>query len=289
MPVAALGDEPVRIASATLELRRAGEGRYEGRFTSGDVGLPFAANVTAGSVAIRADLPPTRIAALVALLGDAVPEARHASIDGSVSARLSIELPQRRWSVEPLVVEGFEVRGLGTESLAHAEAPGQCTAPPRGRVSPWLERAVIAAEDQRFAEHAGYDLAELRHAIEGNQRRDRAARGASTITQQLARLVYTGDERSLARKVRELLYAVEMERTLGKGRILRLYLAIAPWGDGICGAEAAARHYFGKGAASLDVREAAWLAVRLRAPTAPADAVTLERIQPVLTSLRVRT
>ena len=92
-------------------------------------------------------------------------------------------------------------------------------------MSPWLERAVIAAEDQRFAEHAGYDLAELRHAIEGNQRRDRAARGASTITQQLARLVYTGDERSLARKVRELLYAVEMERTLGKGRILRLYLA----------------------------------------------------------------
>ena len=284
--VSALGDEPVVLREATLSLRRAGEGRYDGALSSGDVVLPFAASATATSLSLRGQLPATPMAALFALLGDAVPETQRAQIDGTFAARVSLQLPQRRWTIEP-AVEGFEVRGLATEALAHAHVPAQCAPVPRGRVSPWLERAVIAAEDQRFAEHAGYDLAELRDAIEGNQRRDHAARGASTITQQLARLVYTGDARSLARKARELLYAVEMERTLGKGRILRLYLAIAPWGDGLCGAESAARLYFDKGAAALDPREAAWLAVRLRAPSASTDAVTSERIAPVLTSLRV--
>ena len=108
----------------------------------------------------------------------------------------------------------------------------------------WLARAVIAAEDQRFYEHGGYDLAELGAALAQNQDspdEGRAGRGASTLTQQLAKLLVTGDERSPARKLRELLYAVEMEQTLGKNRILRLYLAHAPWGNGICGAEAAVK------------------------------------------------
>ncbi len=265
--VAAFGDEPATLASATLSLRRAGDGRCEGTLAGGDgVALRYTLRMAAMSAELRAELPPTAIASLVALLGDAVPEARHARIDGTLAARIALQLPQGRWSVEP-VIEDFAVHGLGTEALAHAELPPQCPAPPRGRgVSPWLERAVIAAEDQRFAEHLGYDLVELRHAIDASQRGDGAvpARGASTITQQLARLAYTGADRSLARKVRELLYAVEMERTLGKGRILRLYLALAPWGDGLCGAEAAARARFGKSAAALDRHEAAFLATQLK-------------------------
>jgi membrane peptidoglycan carboxypeptidase len=99
-----------------------------------------------------------------------------------------------------------------------------------------------------------------------NQRDGEKLQGASTITQQLAKLLYTGDARDPARKLREWLYAVEMERTLGKGRILQLYLAVLPWGDGICGAEAAARHHLGKGAHQLKPREAAWLASLLVNP-----------------------
>ncbi|MEO8526490.1 MAG: biosynthetic peptidoglycan transglycosylase, partial [Caldimonas sp.] len=90
-------------------------------------------------------------------------------------------------------------------------------------------------------------------------------------SQQLAKLLYTGDERSAARKVRELLYAVELDRTLGKARVLQLYLAVVPWGDGQCGGEAAALHYFGKHATALDAAEAVWLASLLRNPEAELD------------------
>jgi membrane peptidoglycan carboxypeptidase len=125
---------------------------------------------------------------------------------------------------------------------------------------------VIAAEDQRFYEHPGYDLREIDAAWSLNQQEREAARGGSTITQQLAKLLYAGGERHHVRKLRELLYAVEMDRTLGKARVLNLYLAIAPWGAGQCGAAAAARHYLKKRADVLTPTEAAWLASLLRAP-----------------------
>jgi hypothetical protein len=91
-------------------------------------------------------------------------------------------------------------------------------------------------------------------------------RGASTISQQLARTLFTGGERTGARKLRELLYAVEMERTLGKDMILALYLNTVHWGSGICGADAAARTYFGKPPRQLTPLEAAWLAAILPNP-----------------------
>jgi membrane peptidoglycan carboxypeptidase len=131
----------------------------------------------------------------------------------------------------------------------------------------YLPAAVLAAEDQRFRQHAGFDEAEvaalLAHVADG-----RPARGASTITQQLARTLVTGHERTAARKLRELLYAIEMERTLGKERILELYLNTVDWGPGICGAKAAARTYFRKSPAKLTPIEAAWLAGILRNPHA---------------------
>ncbi|MEP7302881.1 MAG: biosynthetic peptidoglycan transglycosylase [Caldimonas sp.] len=157
----------------------------------------------------------------------------------------------------------------------------------------WLPKAVVAAEDQRFFEHAGYDLAEMAAAwsselpAAGGERR----RGASTISQQLARLLYVGAERSAARKVRELLYAVELDRTLGKARVLQLYLSVAPWGDGQCGGEAAALHYFGKHANRLDAVEAVWLASLLRNPdaalgSAAASGADAERLAWIASGLR---
>jgi membrane peptidoglycan carboxypeptidase len=129
----------------------------------------------------------------------------------------------------------------------------------------YLAAAVIAAEDQRFHQHGGYDEQSIAEALADIQA-GAPERGASTVTQQLARTLFTGGERTVARKLRELLYAIEMERTLGKARILELYLNTVHWGPGVCGAKAAARTYFDKPPARLTAIEAAWLASALRAP-----------------------
>jgi membrane peptidoglycan carboxypeptidase len=108
----------------------------------------------------------------------------------------------------------------------------------------------------------------------------------------LAKRLVTGDARSATRKLRELLYAVEMEQTLGKARILQLYLDNAPWGAGLCGAEAAARGYFGRSARQLEPAQAVWLAAMLHRPDAEARAwrssgsIALERAEWVAGQLR---
>jgi membrane peptidoglycan carboxypeptidase len=165
------------------------------------------------------------------------------------------------------VLSDVAVAGLGTEALADVDPLARCRPQPAaGRIEGWLPHAVIAAEDQRFAEHPGYELDTWLAVWKRNAATPHGLQGASTLTQQLAKILYTGDDRSATRKLREWLYAVEMERTLGKGRILQLYLAVVPWGDGVCGAEAAARHHLGKPAHQLRPREAAWLASLLVNP-----------------------
>ena len=133
-----------------------------------------------------------------------------------------------------------------------------------------LARAVLAAEDQRFYEHPGYDLMEMNQALRSNQVEDAPLRGASTLSQQVAKLLVTGAERSPVRKLRELLFAVEMEQTLGKARILHLYLDHVPWGATVCGAQAAAHTYFGKRADQLTAAQAVWLAAMLHNPAVEA-------------------
>ncbi len=155
-------------------------------------------------------------------------------------------------------------------------------------VSPILRSAVLAGEDQRFLEHDGIDYVELRKAI-GYRRdsfswldaSDRAElerairrswstqgglRGASTITQQLAKNLYLSPSRNPLRKLKELVTAWRLEHWLGKERILELYLNVAELGPGIWGVEAAAREYFGKGAGQLSLEEAAALAATLPFP-----------------------
>jgi len=128
------------------------------------------------------------------------------------------------------------------------------------RISKNLQRAVIVAEDSRFFEHEGVDLEELRKSIEINIERGAAIRGASTITQQLAKNLYLSPSKSPIRKVRELIITRRMEAALSKARILEIYLNVIEWGDGIWGAEAAARSYFGTSAASVGPDQAALLA-----------------------------
>lgn len=128
------------------------------------------------------------------------------------------------------------------------------------RISAHLKRAVIAAEDQKFLDHEGFDWNEMEKAYDANQKGSRIRRGASTISQQLAKNLFLSSQRSYVRKAEEAIFATMIERILEKRPILEIYLNVIEWGEGIYGAQAAARHYFGKNAASLEAEEAAWLA-----------------------------
>jgi monofunctional biosynthetic peptidoglycan transglycosylase len=133
-------------------------------------------------------------------------------------------------------------------------------------ISPHLRAAVVASEDARFFAHSGLDFTEIKEAVRGRIEEGRKLRGASTLTQQLARNLYLSEERSLGRKLKEALVAWRLERVLSKQRILTLYLNVAEWGEGVFGAEAAARVHFGKRASELSLAEAAALAAMLPNP-----------------------
>lgn len=137
---------------------------------------------------------------------------------------------------------------------------------PYDRISVQLKRAVIAAEDQKFLDHEGFDVDAIEEAYEKNERSGRIRRGASTISQQLAKNLFLSPKRSYLRKAQEAVITVMIERLLSKRRILELYLNVIEWGDGIYGAEAAARYYFGISAAALDEEQASRLAALIPNP-----------------------
>jgi monofunctional biosynthetic peptidoglycan transglycosylase len=128
------------------------------------------------------------------------------------------------------------------------------------RISPSLIQAVLVAEDAAFFQHGGVDYDELRVSIQTNLERGEFVRGASTITQQLAKNLYLSPSRNPYRKLRELLITRRLEAELSKRRILELYLNVIEWGDGIWGVEAASRHYFGVSASDLTREQSALLA-----------------------------
>jgi monofunctional biosynthetic peptidoglycan transglycosylase len=134
------------------------------------------------------------------------------------------------------------------------------------RISEHLKRAVVAAEDARFLDHEGFDWEAIQIAMQKNEKRGKVVAGASTISQQLAKNLLLSSSRSWLRKGQEAMITWMMERTLSKRRILELYLNLAEWGEGVFGAEAAARHHFGLPAAALGPEQAAWLAAILPSP-----------------------
>jgi monofunctional biosynthetic peptidoglycan transglycosylase len=134
------------------------------------------------------------------------------------------------------------------------------------RISAHLKRAVIAAEDAKFIDHEGFDWEGIQRALEKNQRRGKAVAGGSTISQQLAKNLLLSGERSFVRKGEEALITFMLEKVMSKRRILELYLNVAEWGEGVFGAEAAARHYFRTNAASLGPEQSARLAAMLPRP-----------------------
>ena len=149
---------------------------------------------------------------------------------------------------------------------------------PYGRISPFLKRAVIVTEDAAFFDHDGIDLAEIKASLEKNWEEGQFLRGASTITQQLAKNLYLSPSRNPMRKVTELLITRRLEAALTKQRIFEIYLNMIEWGDGIFGCEAAARAYFGKACANLDIQEAALLAGAIINPRVHSPAKPTRRL-----------
>ena len=133
-------------------------------------------------------------------------------------------------------------------------------------ISPWMGLAVIAAEDQKFPEHWGFDVSAIEKALAHNERNQNRIRGASTLSQQTAKNLFLWDGRSWVRKGLEVGLTLGMETVWSKKRILTVYLNIAEFGDGVFGVEAAAQRYFHKPASRLSLSEAALLAAVLPNP-----------------------
>ncbi len=174
-------------------------------------------------------------------------------------------------SAAPLLRQNPRTTALLEQRRAEARARGRPYRPaltwvPLDRIAPRLAEAVVLSEDAAFWTHSGIDWHETRAAAEQALERGRLGRGASTITQQLAKNLWLGTERSLWRKAREAALAVKLERALPKRRILALYLNVVEWADGVFGAEAAARHWFGVPARDLSTAQAVVLASMLPAP-----------------------
>jgi monofunctional glycosyltransferase len=136
---------------------------------------------------------------------------------------------------------------------------------PITRISPYLRRAVLAAEDARFYDHFGFDFHEIARALDAYDQ-GKGLRGASTITQQTAKNLFLWDSRSWLRKGFEAYLTVLLETILPKDRILEIYLNLAEWGEAVFGAEMAAKVHYGKTAVSLSREEAARLAAILPNP-----------------------
>ncbi|MCB9779443.1 MAG: transglycosylase domain-containing protein [Alphaproteobacteria bacterium] len=253
--------------------------------TVGDVALRIEGRLDPSdrSGAVELDLSG-ELPAVLALFGDQVPEARRATCSGELGLHLAVALPDRSWTGTPratdLTCEGVltDVDGLksGEVTWRTTDEEGnpvlRRTGPGERGWTSWQEGrrladAIMASEDIGFPEHPGYDLRAIEAAMAEAAAGDTRPRGGSTLTQQLAKNLYLSGERTLARKLRELVYALALERQLGKRHILQLYINIVELGPDLYGVGAASEAYFAKRPGGLTDREAAFLATLLPSPS----------------------
>jgi monofunctional biosynthetic peptidoglycan transglycosylase len=161
---------------------------------------------------------------------------------------------------------------------------------PYAKISLQLKRAVIAAEDDKFIDHEGFDWEGIQKALEKNQKKGKVVAGGSTISQQLAKNLFLSGDKTPWRKAQEALITVWLELLWDKRRILEVYLNVVEWGDGVFGAEAAAQRYFGSSADQLAAEQSARLAVMLPSPRKfeknPYSAYMNQRTQQILTRMQ---
>ncbi|PHV12739.1 monofunctional biosynthetic peptidoglycan transglycosylase [Chitinimonas sp. BJB300] len=147
-----------------------------------------------------------------------------------------------------------------------AEADLQHQWVPYDQISPSLKRALVASEDAKFLAHEGFDWEGMQTAWEKNMKKGRIAAGGSTISQQLAKNLFLSGQRSYLRKLEEAAITLMLEAVMDKRRIFEIYLNVIEWGNGVFGAEAAARHYFNTSAAKLGAAQSAKLAAMVPNP-----------------------
>jgi monofunctional biosynthetic peptidoglycan transglycosylase len=160
----------------------------------------------------------------------------------------------------------FMEAGLARQQDKNPDAELRHKWVPYDRISIHLKRAIVAAEDAKFIEHEGFDVAGIQKAVEKNLKKGKLVAGGSTISQQLAKNLFLSGERSFFRKGQEAVITLMIEATWSKCRILEVYLNVIEWGNGIYGAEAAARRYYKKSAANLTRDQAARMAAMVPNP-----------------------
>ncbi|MCK6524398.1 transglycosylase domain-containing protein [Myxococcota bacterium] len=277
-----VAEEPLPIRGLRLSL--SGDPRQEARGRLSLRGGPDA------DLTLRCPAPPEcaltvemtdqPAAVVLSPLSPLVPELRRAELDGTLGATFTLAWPTRAWTFTPraanLKVSGaaqgldglrggrVEVRRLDGGLRPTGEGtPGWV---PLRLVSPYLPAAIIAAEDAAFYRHEGYDLDAVLEALSANQAAGEVVRGGSTLTQQLAKNLYLSGERTLVRKARELLLALELDEALGKDRVMELYVNVVELGPELWGVQAACERYFLKSPANLTPAEAVFLALLLPSP-----------------------
>jgi monofunctional glycosyltransferase len=279
----AISRQPLTVSYMTLTMQGT-ESHFSGKLIADGVSVNYETKIDKNVVHVRWQLPSTRLEKLIKPLHSVSAVVSRAKVGGLMQASGTInlaqasgtiDLPILTWSVKP-EISGFSVSGLGTSALKTAEIRYRCPSKPlAGKPLPyvwlqpkamgrWLPRAVIIAEDAQFKNHRGFDLQAIQLILAKGERIQKL--GGSTITQQLAKNFFTGGERTGLRKLEELLYAVEMENTLGKQLIFGLYLNTVEWGPGICGAAQAAKAYFQREPKQLNPSQAAWLSGILKNP-----------------------
>lgn len=276
---------PLHLKNAQLHLEgdRLGR-RLHGTLSVDGVDLEVRIEREAQSFALDLVLAPTPLDQALSPLARVLPELKKATIEGRLSAQAQIQWPALSWTgdfhLENIEVEGAvpQVYALRKGALQHRihDHEGDAILRETGEGSAdWvalrevaapMRHAVIAAEDIRFTEHPGYDMTAMREALAANKAAGKVLRGGSSLSQQLAKNLYLDGQRTLVRKIRELLLAIELDRTLGKGRILELYLNVVEWGPGIYGIQAASERYFMRRPSQLQPHEAAFLAAILPNP-----------------------
>ncbi len=183
-----------------------------------------------------------------------------------VTYELSFLVRLAWWRDHDPGMTAFMEDGLTRQREKKADAKLKQQWVPYAKVSNHLKRAIVAAEDAKFVDHEGFDWEAIQKAYEKNQKRGKVVGGASTISQQLSKNLFLSASRTPWRKAQEAMITVMMEAVMEKRRILEIYLNVIEWGDGVFGAEAAARHYFGVSASQLTAEQAARLAAMVPNP-----------------------
>jgi hypothetical protein len=261
-----------------------GELAVDGLLTAGSLELQMEAQWTGDGLDFQVELPRSSAENALRPLVSIVPELEDASVEGSIEGVISGNWPGGITRLEgdlvDLRVDGaahrpeslrrgpFQYRVRSTEDGMVIRSSGEGTRhwSSLDSVAESLKAAVVAAEDSRFWDHSGYDMAAMREALAADLEEGAIVRGGSTLTQQLAKNLYLDGSRTLQRKLRELVLAVELERVLGKERVLELYLNVVEWGPEIHGIAEATERYFMRSPEMLFPHESAFLAAILPAP-----------------------